>query len=378
MYILSKLSALIIAGALSLNIISAPVQAPTTLGAAIPSTPALFDGYLASGITNTATTMTLSTGVLRNGVALSGYTCFVIDVNQPTVEYVCGTASGVNVTGLMRGVDVLDPTSSSTAQAFSHRRFASVSISDYPTIQLLVSRVNTIIASGTANYVSADEGHIGYVSLATGAQIASGTSVGSLGARMAIGSNLATSTYNAGASYVIPVTGSTNKIDSNFISTSTLLSPGLTFLGKNGTFGGSITATGTNTFGTTTLIIASSSLPSIVSGQATQNMSLGSSTLTIVHNLGYIPRLVHIFAYGQFNSWYDASWSSSTSIYVGQTANSGGPSNSDMFLFYGGGSNPSDQYHVTFGTQTSTTTVLNLNRSGSGPNGTAYFNYIIQ
>ena len=137
MSILTQLASWIIAGASALGFVSSP-----SLGLAVPNTPALFDTYLASGITTSDTSMTLASGNLRNGQALSGYTCFVIDINQPTVEYVCGTASGTAVTSMVRGVDVSNPNATSTS--YSHRRFASVSITDYPTIQFMVRKLNGV------------------------------------------------------------------------------------------------------------------------------------------------------------------------------------------------------------------------------------------
>lgn len=74
----------------------------------------------------------------------------------------------------------------------------------------------------TASTTYASETVAGSVELATSQEIASGTSVGGTGNRLAIGANLASSTYNSSASKVVVVTDATNKIDSNFISTSTL------------------------------------------------------------------------------------------------------------------------------------------------------------
>ena len=139
-----------ISGLMVLGIVASPapveqppvVEEPPIVGAAISGAPALYDGFLSSGISKTATSMTISPGTLRNGQSLSGYFCFTIDNNAPTVEYVCGTASGTSVTGLERGVDVLNPNATSTSLAFSHRRFATVSISNYPTLQQIVRRIN--------------------------------------------------------------------------------------------------------------------------------------------------------------------------------------------------------------------------------------------
>ncbi len=138
-----------VAGLMVLGIVASPapveqppVEEPPVVGAAISGAPALYDGFLSSGITKTADSMTISPGTLRNGQSLSGYFCFTIDNNTPTVEYVCGTAAGTSVTGLERGVDVLNPNATSSALAFSHRRFATVSISNYPTLQQIVRRIN--------------------------------------------------------------------------------------------------------------------------------------------------------------------------------------------------------------------------------------------
>jgi len=253
MNILQQISSFIISTAISLSIISTPTVVPN-LGLAVPTTPALYDGYLASSITRTDTSMTLSTGTVRGGTTLSGFICFTIDVNQPTVEYVCGTASGTSVTDLMRGVDVLNPNSTSTSLAYAHRRFASVSISDYPTIQHLVRKINgtdtldsaitytssvstsTVSSNGqnlaSVAYVNslsfgaippASESASGFSELSTQIEAASSTSTGGTGARLVLGGNLATSTYNsATAALRVVVTKNSGKIDDNFISTSTL------------------------------------------------------------------------------------------------------------------------------------------------------------
>ncbi len=266
MSILSHLASLVIAGAMSLGIVAAPVQAPVMLGDAVPQTPALFDAYLATGISKTDLSMTLSTGTLRNGQSLSGFMCFVIDINQPTVEYVCGTASGTAVSSLERGVDLLNPNATSSSLAYAHRRFAAVSITDYPTIQYMVRKLNgtdsfesplqyssdlatstvaaddknlvnvallNSVAFDTAGVVPASETAAGYVELATGIEQASSTSSGS-GARLVLGAVNATSTYNsATAALKVVVTGNSGKIDDNFIA--------------NGSPIGSITAYSTST-----------------------------------------------------------------------------------------------------------------------------------
>lgn len=253
MNILSKLASLVIAAAMSFGVVS-PVSAPQQLGAAVPTTPALYDSYLASGISKTDTTLTLSTGTLRNGSILSGFVCFTIDVNLPTVEYVCGTASSTAVTGLTRGVDVSNPNATSSALAYAHRRFASIAISDYPTIQFMVRKLNgtegfdspikysssvstTTISSDSNNLASvgyanslsfgsvppASETASGFVELATGVETASSTLTGSTGARLALSTAVSTSTwYSAAASSnKIPVSNSSGVLAAGWIASST-------------------------------------------------------------------------------------------------------------------------------------------------------------
>lgn len=142
---------------MAVGLVAAPAEAPIyipppleDLGTTIPGAPALYDGYLATGISKTDTSLTLSTGELRNGQTLSGFLCFTIDNNTPTVEYVCGNASSTEVTNLSRGVDVLNPSATSSDLAYSHRRFASVSISDYPTLQFIARQLNGDDAIGAA------------------------------------------------------------------------------------------------------------------------------------------------------------------------------------------------------------------------------------
>lgn len=76
-----------------------------------------------------------------------------------------------------------------------------------------IAYVNSVVAAGAAN---ASESVKGIVQLATAAQAALGTSLGSTGARLALGNNLATSTpYNSGTN-VVPVTGTNEKLSQSF------------------------------------------------------------------------------------------------------------------------------------------------------------------
>ena len=129
-----------------------PVEAPVSvtapqvqpvdenLGAAIPTVVAVFQSSLQASITPTATSMTLVSGTNSAGNALSGYTCFNIDEGTALEEFVCGTASGVNVTSMLRGLDPVNGSLEVTALKKNHRRGASVKITNYPSLGI-VSRI---------------------------------------------------------------------------------------------------------------------------------------------------------------------------------------------------------------------------------------------
>lgn len=224
------------------------------LGVSIPNSPALIDTYLASGIDADDTSMTLANGTTRAGTTLSGYMCFTLDVNTPVVEYVCGTANGTSVTGLLRGVDLSNPNTTSSALAFSHRRFASVQVSDYPLLAILtrilqgldttpggiqfgtgtiygatsallssqtsslanVDYVNNVATSGAPNASTVTKG---LVQEATQANLMAGTATGTTGARLFIPIAMTTSVapYNTStAGMLIRARNSDGELDSSW------------------------------------------------------------------------------------------------------------------------------------------------------------------
>ncbi len=161
-------------------LITFTLPADKKLSAALPEAPALVDDYLATKITATQTTFTLANGTLRDGTALGGYYCFVIDVNSPQVEYVCGTASSTSVTGVVRGIQFQNPNATSSALMFAHNRLASVQITDYPTLQFMVRKINGIdsidaplqYSSGSASLITsstqlASKGYVDNVAFGT-------------------------------------------------------------------------------------------------------------------------------------------------------------------------------------------------------------------
>ena len=253
---LTKIGSIISTGLIAIaSFFGGHTQAPSNLGSVLPSNPAVFETYLAAGIGTSDTSMTIASGSVRDGTSLSGYVCFTVDSNTPILEYMCGTVSGTNVTGLVRGIDAVTGTTSISSLIFSHRRGADVKITDYPTLTILarqasgldgyaqpikydsgvgtssliansqnlatVNYVNGVAFSG-AGVVNATNGASGVSQLSTNLQAASSTILGSSGAALVLPGSIATSTYNPSGSLQVVVTKNNNKIDDNFISTSTL------------------------------------------------------------------------------------------------------------------------------------------------------------
>ena len=104
-----------------------------SIGAQIPVVVSLFETSLQAKIGTSDSSMTLVSGVDRNGTALSGYMCFTLDEGTSNVEFVCGTASGTSVTGLVRGIDPVTGVTSVVALKKAHNRGATVKITNYPT-----------------------------------------------------------------------------------------------------------------------------------------------------------------------------------------------------------------------------------------------------
>ena len=112
------------------------------LGAAVPVVVANFQTTLQSSISSSDTSLTLVSGTDASGDSLSGYMCFTIDEGTSKEEHVCGTAAGTSVTGLIRGIDPVDGDSEVTSLKKSHRRGASVTLTNYPILGILARIIN--------------------------------------------------------------------------------------------------------------------------------------------------------------------------------------------------------------------------------------------
>lgn len=191
------------------------------------ATPAVFETYLANAEGTADTSLTLASGSLRDGSALSGYICLTIDSNTPSLEYECGTASGTTVSGLVRGIDAITGTTTVASLVYAHRRGADVKVTDYPTLTILNNELNgvqripnllryddtVLVGAGSASTTLATKYYVdntavsgapnatslvkGIAQLATAAQAALGTILGSTGANLVLPSSIASSTPSA-------------------------------------------------------------------------------------------------------------------------------------------------------------------------------------
>jgi microcystin-dependent protein len=116
---------------------------PESFGAvSIPDAPYLFITTLQSNIGSSDSSMTLNSGVLKNGASLSGIQAFTIDAGTATAEYVIGTCSGTSITAMIRGIDPQNPAVGVTALQFGHRRGADVRMTDFPVLQIMKRLLN--------------------------------------------------------------------------------------------------------------------------------------------------------------------------------------------------------------------------------------------
>lgn len=221
------------------------------LGATIPKVVAVFETTLASKISSSATSMTLTSGTDKAGNSISGYMCFVLDEGTASEEFVCGTASSTSVTGMIRGIDPVDGDLEVSSLKKEHRRGASVKVTNYPQLAIISrvlngdetlpnpleydSSVTTSTLAGNNQYVAsvdyvnnvalfgapdADLDTKGIVEIPTRSEVASGATHGSgdTSAYMCLPTDYAAT--SSSATTTIPITLSNGKLDQSFIDTS--------------------------------------------------------------------------------------------------------------------------------------------------------------
>lgn len=119
-----------------------PAPIVENVGAILPQATGVFETSLATAITSTATSATLTSNAVRGGGSVSGYTCLTVDEGSAQAEVMCGTVSSTAVTSITRGISYADGVTALSANKFAHRRGANVKITDYPIIQILKAQNN--------------------------------------------------------------------------------------------------------------------------------------------------------------------------------------------------------------------------------------------
>jgi len=114
----------------------------TNLSATIPVSVAVWESTLASSITATDVSATLVTGTSKSGADLDGYMCFVISGGKLMKNLFVTTASSTSLTGMIRGIDTVNPNTTSTAMSKAHRAGSNIKITDYPQLAILSRIMN--------------------------------------------------------------------------------------------------------------------------------------------------------------------------------------------------------------------------------------------
>ncbi len=187
-------SALAIAGVFGLN----PTPSVAPVGAVIPVALAVFQSSLQASISTSATSMTLVSGTDKAGNALSGYICFNIDEGTAIEEFVCGTASGTAITGMVRGLDPVDGDLEVTALKKAHKRGASVKVTNYPSLGILSRILNGNETLPNPITYASGIGPVGVSDLADKEYVLSVVSGGTVSFNQVIVSGTAGETISAG------------------------------------------------------------------------------------------------------------------------------------------------------------------------------------
>lgn len=245
----------------------------------IPTVVSSWETSLSSAITSSATSMTLVSGLMKNGSNLASSTYgFVIDSGKAEEEFVLADCSNITCTNMTRGIDPVSGTTTVVSLQFAHRRGASVKITDGPQLLILSRIMNGIgtlpnkisYKAGTACSVSdgnqticdkayidgvgssgasnANETTKGIIELSTASEARLGTSLGSTGARLVIPNDMATSSNDVAQTHLV-VTQNNGKIHQGFLD----LTQAFSFSGVN-TFSGLSTLSGLISTASTTFV----------------------------------------------------------------------------------------------------------------------------
>lgn len=277
-----------------------------------------------------------------------------------------GTAT---LTGVTRGLDFVFPYASTGSLEKSHSGGATFIITNtasfyynefampgnsnvfvYPTASSSVATKGYVDSVAFGNIPSASTIAQGVVQLATGQQAASSTATGSAGP-LVIPASLATSTYNAATAPLrVVMTQNSGKIDSNFISTTTLPFLPLPVVGTGAD--GNVVFDGTNvyTFAATT----SASVYQL-------NRSIFANNLTVNSGITVDTNGYQIFAAGTVNGAGKFRMDGLVGGNAGGSGGGGGASTGNFFKTTAGAAGGSNTPGVSGG----------VNFLAIGPNGVA-------
>ena len=296
-------------------------QPQQSVGVALPDTASIFETSLQTGITSSATSLTLTANSIRGGGALSGYSCLTLDEGSTNAEQICGTISGTAMTGLTRGISYADGITEVAGNKFSHRRGASVKQTDAPIIQLLKAQNNgdatfpnlltytntVLIDSGSASTTIATKHYVDSVSvagasdasltvkgiteLATQTEMASTTSTGGTSANLSLWSAYSTSTPDgtSQAGLFVPVSKNNGKLHQLWLDlTEAFTWTGAHIFSSTVTFNGLFTANATSTMATTTIakLTVDENITATAGTSAFGTVSSGTLTSTTFTNSG--------------------------------------------------------------------------------------------
>lgn len=197
----------------------------------IPTTVALYEDTLASGISKTATSFTLVRGTDKENNSLASSTYgFILSEGSANEEFVLADCTATACTNVVRGISVITGTTTVTSLRHEHRKGDSAKITGAPIIPILARIINgqdtfpnalyytslsstTIGAStngkiivtkdysdfvGTTGCADANSTTRGCVEIATLAEAAAGTANGGSGAALVVPTSISSSTPYSG------------------------------------------------------------------------------------------------------------------------------------------------------------------------------------
>jgi len=214
---------------------------------ALPKVLANFTTSLATKISSTASSLTLSRSTDPDGTTLSGQYILTIDEGASVEEHLLVTLAGSAGTIDTRGLSKVDMTTSKAANKFAHDRGAETKITNAVLIKTVnrlngteafdsvaltgvasitglttptsgettkaanVAYVNAVSVAGAADATTSVKG---IVELATASELAAGTATGSTGANLVA----ASTNFNAtpSATTLVPVTNASGKLAAGF------------------------------------------------------------------------------------------------------------------------------------------------------------------